>query len=122
MAGVRAPGLEVISLRGLHEEIRPYAEYAHRIARYYGFDPRVTSTYRSWGQQSRLRRRYLAGESPFPANRPGDSAHNYGLAWDSVVEPRYQDAWDYIREWVGFEVPGNDRIHAQVPGWRQYVT
>ena len=110
-----------IGLRGLHRDVRPAAEYAHRVANYYGIEPVVTSTFRSWTEQAQLRRKYEEGRSNFPANRPGDSAHNYGLAWDSWVPEAQRPAWKAIREWVGFQVPGNDWIHGQVPNWRQYV-
>jgi hypothetical protein len=109
-----------LGLRGLHASVRPYAEYAHQVARYYGIEPVVTSTYRPWAEQKRLRERWEAGKSEFPANRPGDSAHNYGLAWDSWVPEEDRPAWRAIREWVGFHVPGNDWVHAAVPNWRQY--
>jgi len=111
-----------MQLRGLDSRLRPYAEYAHEIARYYGIDPTITSTYRSWSDQTRLRAAYERGESRFPANRPGDSAHNYGWAWDSVVPAHQQDLWDQIRRYVGFEVLPNDRIHGQLPDWRTYRT
>jgi len=112
----------MMQLRGLDSRVRPYAEYAHRIANYYGIDPTITSTFRSWEQQQTLRSRWERGESAFPANRPGDSAHNYGWAWDSVVPPAQQPLWNEIRRWVGFEVLENDIIHAQVPDWRRYRT
>jgi len=110
----------MIQLRGLDSRVRPYAEYAFEIARYYGIDPTVTSTYRSWEQQQKLRDRWEQGLSSFPANRPGDSAHNYGWAFDAVVPAEQQGLWDQIRAYVGFEVLPNDIIHAQVPNWRQY--
>lgn len=110
-----------MGLRGLHADVRPYAEYAHQVAEYYGLNPVVTSTYRSWAEQKRLRERWEAGKSRFPANRPGDSAHNWGLAWDSWVPEDQRDLWTRIRRWVGFDVPSNDWIHAAVPNWRQYV-
>ena len=109
-----------IQLRGLDSRVRPYAEWALQIARYYGIDPTITSVYRSWGEQQTLRSRYERGESRFPANRPGDSAHNYGWAFDSVVPGPQQALWDQIRRHVGFEVLSNDIIHAQVPSWRRY--
>jgi len=109
-----------MQLRGLDSRVRPYAEYAHQIAQYYGITPTITSTYRSWAEQIRLRTAWERGESRFPANRPGDSAHNYGWAWDSVVPEADQDLWDEIRRYVGFEVLPNDIIHAQVPGWRNF--
>jgi len=109
-----------MQLRGMDSRVRPYAEWAHAIANYYDIDPTVTSTFRSWEEQTKLRDRWERGESAFPANRPGDSSHNYGWSWDSVVPPSQQDFWDDIRRYVGFEVLPNDRIHAQVPNWRQY--
>jgi len=107
-----------MQLRGLDSRVRPYAEWAMDIARYYGIDPTLTSTYRSWEEQTKLRARWERGESRFPANRPGDSAHNYGWAFDTVVPEAQQPLWDQIRAYVGFEVLPNDIIHAQVPDWR----
>jgi hypothetical protein len=72
----------------------------------------------------RCLREGLMGRTPecrYPANRPGDSAHNFGLAWDSTVDPQFQGWWDYVRSAVGFQVLPNDRIHAQLPSWRRYV-
>jgi len=109
-----------MQLRGLDSRIRPYAEYAFQIARQYGISPTVTSTYRSWAEQTKLRQRYERGESRYPANRPGDSAHNYGWAFDAVVPVSQQSLWNEIRRYVGWEVLPNDIIHAQVPDWRQY--
>jgi len=121
----------MIGLRGMHRELRPYAEYAHEIANYYGIKPRVTSVERSWASQVRLRRNYercvSQGRFPsppnclFPANRPGDSAHQYGLAWDSTVDAHDQALWDEIRRYVGFHVPSHDQIHGELPQWRSYV-
>lgn len=120
-----------MGLRGLHPEVRQRAEWAHAVARHFGVNARITSTFRPWDLQLRLRRKFeqcqAEGRFPsapdclFPANRPGDSAHNFGLAWDSVVDPRFQDWWDHVRGLAGFEVLPNDRIHAQVPGWRSFV-
>lgn len=121
-----------IGLAGLVPEVRERAELALAWARYYGLDPEVTSTYRTWAEQSRLYGQYqtclAAGEtvSPdnpkaachYPANPPGQSAHNYGLAWDSVVEDHEWWTWTYLREAAGFYCPPNDRIHAEVPNWR----
>lgn len=121
----------MIGLRGLHSQLRPYAEYAVQVARRYNVPVSVTSVYRSNREQAELRdnyedclRRGAFGREPgcmFPANRPGDSAHNFGLAWDSTVDPRFQGWWDYVRTAVGFQVLPNDRIHAQLPSWRRYV-
>lgn len=120
----------MIALRGLAEELRPYAEYAHAIAEYYGVTPRVASVSRSWNEQQRLYERYVAcrnagkfpsPECPYPANAPGDSAHQYGLAWDSVVAPELQEWWNDVRRWIGFTVYDHDGPHAELPGWRAVV-
>lgn len=108
-------------LQGLNDQVRDAAAYALDIADYYGIPVQVTSGFRSWEEQTKLYQRYQSGGSAFPANRPGDSAHNFGLAFDSVVAPEYQAAWDWIRRYVGFEVLPNDIIHGQVPNWRQYT-
>ena len=109
-----------MALRGLDSRVRPYAEWAMNIAHHYGVSPTVTSTYRSCEEQRALRARYERGESRWPANRPGDSAHNFGWAFDSVVPAEHQQFWDEVRAYVGFEVLPNDIIHAQVPNWRAH--
>lgn len=98
-----------------------YALGPVRWAEYYGVPVTVTSVYRSAADQRRLRDAYLAGDSRYPAAAPGDSAHQYGLAWDSTVPEQYQAWWDYVRQAYGWQVPSNDRIHAQVPSWRTFV-
>lgn len=118
-------------LAGLDRAIRPAADYALQLADYFGIPVTVTSGFRSWEEQAKLRANYeqclatgRAGQGPdcrYPANRPGDSAHNWGLAFDSSVPAEYQPAWDYIRQVIGFNVPSNDRIHAEYPGWRDVV-
>lgn len=120
-----------LKLAGLDRNVRAAAEWALAWADYYQVPVTITSGFRSWADQERLYTNYVQcvssgdfGHTPdcqYPANRPGDSAHNYGWAWDSVVPSRYQDWWDYVRRAAGFEILSNDRIHAQVPNWRQYV-
>ena len=128
----------MIAFRGLHEQVKPYAEYAVNIANYYGIKPTITSVFRGFQHQARLRANWelcrAKGLYPsdvslgfglscnWPANRPGDSAHNYGLAWDSWVVDDHMGDWIAIRRWVGFDVPAHDQIHAEVPDWRQYRT
>jgi len=120
------------SLRGLRPEVRAAAEWALGWARHYGVPVTVTSTVRPWEQQAALRRRWEEAGRPSscvqtrtglvcPANEPGDSAHEHGLAWDSVTEPRYDAWWDRVRTLAGFAVPPHDRVHAEVPSWRRYV-
>jgi hypothetical protein len=108
-------------LAGLHPAVRERAELAVEIARAYRVPVTVTSGFRSFSDQDYLWRRYLAGQSRYPAVPAGRSAHNYGLAWDSTTSPRYQAWWTAVREALGFQVVPSDIIHAQVPGWTQYV-
>lgn len=101
--------------------VRPRAELALAWAHRYGLSVTVTSGLRTWAEQTKLRQAWESGRSQWPANKPGDSAHNYGLAWDSwVPEPEWW-TWTYLRRAAGFHVPDHDRIHAEVPDWRRYV-
>ncbi len=120
-----------LKLAGLHPDVRRNAEWAIGWADYYGVPVRVVSGFRSWAEQTRLRRNYEQclrtgrfGKTPdcqYPANRPGDSSHNYGLSWDSTTDRRYQEWWNEVRRLAGFEVLTRDLPHAQVPRWRDYV-
>jgi len=111
-----------IALRGLDSRLRSAAEYTLQMAQAYGLNPQITSVYRSWADQQKLRNRYEAGLSKWPANRPGDSAHNFGWAFDSWVPDDQMALWAAIRRYVGWEVFDSDIIHSQLPGWRQYRT
>lgn len=66
---------------GLQPWLRPYAEWLYGQSR----GASVTSVYRSVSEQSRLYRRYLAGQHPYPVAPPGKSLHNFGRAWDMVA-------------------------------------
>ncbi len=120
----------MIALRGMRRELRPYAEYAHAIANHFGVTARVASVHRSWNAQQLLYNkhvacvkagRYPSPQCPYPANAPGDSAHQFGLAWDSQVDPQYQQWWKEVRRWIGFTVYDHDAPHAELPGWRAAV-
>jgi len=120
-----------LKLAGLHDDVRNAARWSLYWADYYRVPVTVTSGFRDWDEQARLRRNYEAcrargefGRTPacqFPANAPGDSAHNWGLAWDSVTDPAYQNWWNTVRALAGFKILPNDIIHAEVPRWRDYV-
>jgi len=120
-----------MALRGLNQGLRPNAQWTLDVARHFGVPVTVTSVFRSWTEQRALRENFercvaagtfgRPGRCRFPANRPGDSAHNWGLAFDSTVAPEFQDWWDMVRRHAGFEVLPNDRIHAQFPNWRAIV-
>ena len=108
-------------LDGLVPEVRDGANYALDIAEWYGIPVTPTSGRRSRTEQRRLYQRFLAGGSRFPAAPPGTSAHEHGMAFDSWVPPQYLDAWDLIRNWVGFKTSRSDSVHAVVPNWRNFV-
>ena len=123
-----------MNLSGLHPGLRPAAEWCLKAAALNGIPVTITSVVRGWAEQTRLRQQYegcltrgttISPDSSdarchFPANAPGDSAHNYGLAWDAWVPPEHRANWKYIRELVGFRVPENDFVHAELPDWRNY--
>lgn len=107
---------------GLQPWIRPAATELLRLgveaARRMGVPaPVVTSVKRSKRQQALLYRRYLAGQSKFPAAPPGTSKHELGLAFD-IYTPDDEllrqlghvwEAWGGI--WGG---RFNDAIHFEV--------
>lgn len=85
-------------LWSLDPNFRPYAKLLIDALTALGLEPRVTSTYRSLGTQSRLYQAFLAGKSPYPAAPPGGSQHNYRLAFDLVIRdmslmPQVGAAW-----------------------------
>jgi LAS superfamily LD-carboxypeptidase LdcB len=85
-----------------------------------GLSVEVTSARRVQAEQQRLYAQYLAGRSSYPVAAPGQSAHQYGVAWDSTVPPAQQETWNAVRRAFGWLVPTNDLIHAEVPGWQSY--
>lgn len=120
------------SLNGLQPWLRPYADYAIQLMRLHsggtvdargrvtgGVVPTITSGYRSVSKQQELYEN--RANNPYPVNRPGDSAHNYGLAFDSDVPDRWMPLWIAVRRAVGFTVPSNDEVHAEYPNWRSLV-
>lgn len=105
----------------LHPELEAVLAELIAIAARQGVPVRVTSKTRTLERQRELREAWEAGRSRFPANRPGDSAHNYGAAFDSVVPDWARRWWTALRERAGLRVPPNDWIHAEVPRWRELV-
>ena len=119
-------------LAGLHPVVRQQAELALEVARDFNIPVQITSGFRSWSEQKKLRRNFeecvAKGKFPwaegckYPANRPGESSHNFGLAFDSWAPAGPErEAWIFIRQLAGFNVPANDHVHAEVPDWRPLV-
>ncbi len=80
--------------------------------------PQVTSTRRSHAEQTRLYRRFLAGQSPYPAAPPGTSAHEYGWAFDLIVSPydALSDVGATWQSWGGVWGAARDPVHFELPG------
>jgi len=69
---------------GLQPWLRPYAIWFYQVAEMNGLQPRITSVYRSYAKQQMLRDRWERGLSDLYAAPPGQSKHQYGLAFDMV--------------------------------------
>ncbi len=123
----------MISLAGLDPRVRPAVSAALAWAKHYGLHVTVTSAKRERSKQAALYRQYLACKARheridpsnpnpacrYPANPPGDSAHEYGMAFDSAVPAGEWGAWTDLRRALGWRVPDNDRVHAEVQDWRE---
>lgn len=105
-------------MSGLHAELVRGLAFLQAVARHNGHGIVVTSTRRSRAQQRRLYQEYRAGRSPYPAAPPGTSAHEHGLAFDAVIEPRsFQTAYGLLWERMGGEWGGrrySDPVHFQL--------
>jgi len=103
-------------------ELRPYAEALLAAADAAGLSPKVTSTLRTYTEQKDLYDRYKAGLSPYPANPPGASAHEYGWAFDMDVYPHqalWTDVGPYWQDMGGGWGGARDPVHFELPGASQ---
>ena len=71
-----------LNLSRVHPKLRTIARNLPRVAASQGFQVRVTSGWRSRATQAKLYNDYIQGKSLYPANYPGTSAHEKGLALD----------------------------------------
>jgi hypothetical protein len=103
---------------GLVPELRPFAEALVGVCAKAGVNPTVTSTRRSHSAQARLYRNYLAGRQPYPVAPPGQSAHEYGWAFDMVVygPGAQEDAGQVWQSWGGTWGGARDPVHFELPG------
>lgn len=79
----------------------------------------LTSTIRTTGEQSRLYQRFLKGQSGgIPAAPPYHSAHEYGLAFDAVCNPRdwQSDVGAVWIDWGGSYGGSKDPVHFELQG------
>lgn len=77
-------------VHSLEPWLQPAATQLVNIAVAAGLGAKVSSARRSYAQQALLYRRYLAGQSRFPAAPPGTSMHELGLAFDLWVNDESQ--------------------------------
>src|SRR5258707_8787158 len=105
------------SLSDLDPELAAFARDLVDAAGRARLQPRITSTIRSHSEQRRLYNRFLAGQAGYPVAPPGQSAHEYGLAFDMVVSPMeaLADVGYTWLDWGGYWGPG-DAVHFELPG------
>ena len=66
----------------MHPTARRAAQALLDYGRAAGISLTVTSAFRSRSKQAKLYRAYLRGESRYPAQPPGKSMHEHGVAFD----------------------------------------
>jgi len=87
-------------LKQLHPQLVPWARWIYALGKSYDGRLVVTSAKRSSAKQARLYEKWRTGRSKIPANRPGTSLHEYGLAFDLArigVDPLA----DPLLNWLG---------------------
>lgn len=105
------------ALARIHPTLRAMVRDLQRIAAANGIRIRITSARRSRKTQWRLYRRFLLGQTPFPAAYPGTSKHERGLAVDLVAYPpeRLKDLGHVWESWGGrWGGRFNDPIHFEI--------
>lgn len=109
------------SLSRLVPELQPWARSLIDVSIRAGAGGRVTSTFRTLAQQTKLYNEYLAGNARYPVARPGTSAHEYGMAFDLAV-PDKTDQSDLGKVWESWGgVWGGhygDPVHFEFPGFK----
>lgn len=102
-----------LSYKSAHPAVVFVAKNVQAVARYYGFNARVTSVQRSKAEQERLYYNYKMGWSVLPAAKPGTSAHERGTAID-IVTDNLPALIELMRQ-VGFKWAGmKDKVHFQL--------
>lgn len=108
------------SLNTLHPALVPWARYLHWIGKQYDGRLVVTSALRHYAKQAELRRKWESGESKIPANRPGTSWHEYGLAFDMArlgIDPLNDPLLNWLgalwESWGGRHGGARDPVHFQ---------
>lgn len=111
----------MLSMSGMDPRLRQHAEDTIAYAQRQGLRVNVVSVRRSEAEQRKLYENWKAGINRWPAEPPGQSAHQYGVAFDATVPPGQQEAWNWVRSAFGWRIYGNDPPHAEYPNWVQVV-
>jgi len=107
-------------LSTLDPRLAPWAKWIFAVGKFNDGRLVVTSARRSSAKQAELRSRWERGLSQIPANRPGTSLHEYGLAFDLArlgIDPLDDPLlnwlgalWEHVGgRWGG----GRDPVHFQ---------
>lgn len=108
-------------MKGLITELAVVMEDFVRILGSAGLHPRITSTYRTHAKQAALYRRFLAGLTEYTVAAPGNSPHEYGYAFDLIVQPL--SALDEVGKYFEDSYNGvwggrfGDPVHFEHPAW-----
>ena len=84
----------------LDPRLVPWAKWIYRLGKQQDGRLVVTSSLRSSAKQARLRADYLSGKSQIPANKPGTSLHEFGLAFD-LARIGKERLGDPLLAWLG---------------------
>jgi len=91
----------VADLRTLHPGLIPWARWIYAAGKQHSGKLVVTSARRSRAKQAKLRSKYERGISKIPANRPGTSLHEVGLAFD-MAQIGIDPFDDNLLPWLGY--------------------
>ena len=84
----------------LDPRLIPWAKWIYANGKYYDGRLVVTSARRSFAKQAQLYNRWISGQSRIPANRPGTSLHEQGLAFD-LARIGKDPLGDPLLAWLG---------------------
>jgi len=84
----------------LDPRLIPWAKWIYAVGKQYDGRLVVTSARRSRAKQARLRYLWEIGQSEIPANRPGTSLHEHGLAFD-LARIGISPLGDPLLDWLG---------------------
>jgi hypothetical protein len=103
-----------LNLSKIHPTLKTIARNLPRVAASQGFQVRITSGYRSYATQAKLYKDYISGVAAYPANPPGQSKHEKGLALD-VLSTNTEGLANLMTS-VGLVWAGpSDPIHFEMP-------